>query len=1136
MLLLGLLGYSWQLDAQQVEDVVTGLDNPFGIELDGGELYISSQNVAGSNPNAGQITKIDPAAANPSPSIVAQLDFSASLEVYNGFLYVTDINSIRRIDLSATMPSPEVVVANLNFPNGLLVIGEELYFCQTATSTVDKINLNQMTPTVTPVVTQGLSGPVSLEHRDGILYIAESDNAEVSTVDLNSGNLTPTPLVTGLDGVLDIVLDGDFMYVVLLNSVARFNPSEASPTAETVIGNLDAPHGAAFVDGVLHLTEYALGKVIRVTQVTPAWSAPAPVCPNVESITLGGASPTGGVYSGAGVTDNGDGETFTFNATAVMPGNNTLTYTVDGQSVSVEIEVSAGLMVDASMASNYNGANVSCNGAADGQAVVSATGGAFPYTFAWSDGQTTTFASGLAAGTYSVTVTDANGCEGTAAVTLTEPDPISVTFTTMNDTGAMDGSITASATGGTSPYTYMWSNGLTGNSLSGLAGGDYTVTVTDANGCTGMAEGVVEVVNSCMAEAGSITGSNQTLCQGETITVTVMGNQTDPAYTQVFLLVDDFTGEVYDIQSGPDLVFNTVADINVVSYNYLTDGGSDTNPSNALSIDCMNNCCDVQTSPWFVTVQASVTGSFTAPADLCVDAGIQAGLGGGAPAGGAYSGPGVTDDGNGSTYSFDPAVAGVGVQTITYTPAGSCVSAASDQLEVFAAPIVTFSAPGPFNTDAGVQPLTGGMPAGGTYSGMGVIDNGDGTFSFDPSIGAGNYTVAYTFTDGNGCTGLDAAEIVVEEAMLVTGDMCTDAIDINPQFGQAPGEVQSSGPYDNTDATTDASDPDFGWECFGEPDGGGGAPSLERTLWYTFTGDGNNYFIEALACGDDPIDFGDTQYVIYSGDCDNLEAVLCSEDGPNAQNGGPFPAGDTLQTEAGVNYYIMVDGFGPDFPADGEFCLEVTNLTEPVVPVTVTFQVDATLLVDNGELAADGMFLAGSFSDFNNIAMEDMDGDNVWTAEVEMDAGTSQEYKFKNGADGWENIDTSLGDDCTTGEFGNRALGVGDMDMTLDPVCFAYCVSCVVVDVDETALESGISVFPNPVRDILNVQVDLPAAAESLNIRLLNTLGQEVLSSNYGQLQSDNIELDMSQLPAGTYLLQVRDGRAQFTRSVVVQR
>ena len=76
---------------------------------------------------------------------------------------------------------------------------------------------------------------------------------------------------------------------------------------------------------------------------------------------------------------------------------------------------------------------------------------------------------------------------------------------------------------------------------------------------------------------------------------------------------------------------------------------------------------------------------FTAPADLCLDAGNQAGLGGGVPSGGVYSGPGVTDGGNGTTYSFDPATAGVGTHTITYT---TSFGAASDDIEVFALPIV----------------------------------------------------------------------------------------------------------------------------------------------------------------------------------------------------------------------------------------------------------------------------------------------------------------------------------------------------------------------------------------------------------------------------------------------------------------
>ncbi|WP_282784573.1 T9SS type A sorting domain-containing protein, partial [Phaeodactylibacter xiamenensis] len=101
---------------------------------------------------------------------------------------------------------------------------------------------------------------------------------------------------------------------------------------------------------------------------------------------------------------------------------------------------------------------------------------------------------------------------------------------------------------------------------------------------------------------------------------------------------------------------------------------------------------------------------------------------------------------------------------------------------------------------------------------------------------------------------------------------------------------------------------------------------------------------------------------------------------------------------------------------------------------------------------------------------------------------------------------------------------------------FNYCVTCdLIVGVDENALQAGVKVFPNPARDILNVQLDLPSATESLQIRLLNMLGQEVLSGHYGQLQSDNIELDVSGLPTGAYLIQVRDGKSQFTEPIVIQ-
>ena len=127
------------------------------------------------------------------------------------------------------------------------------------------------------------------------------------------------------------------------------------------------------------------------------------------------------------------------------------------------------------------------------------------------------------------------------------------------------------------------------------------------------------------------------------------------------------------------------------------------------------------------------------------------------PAGGVYSGPGVTDNGNGTDYDFDPAAAGVGIHTITYTytDGNGCTAFDTDDVEVFALPVVTFTAPADLCIDAGVQATLGGAtPAGGIYSGPGVTDNGNGTdYDFDPaSAGVGSHTITYTFTDGNGCT------------------------------------------------------------------------------------------------------------------------------------------------------------------------------------------------------------------------------------------------------------------------------------------------------------------------------------------------------------------------------------------------
>ena len=150
----------------------------------------------------------------------------------------------------------------------------------------------------------------------------------------------------------------------------------------------------------------------------------------------------------------------------------TVTDPPNGQELSAILDISA----------------ISCHGLSDGKITARPAGGYPGYTYLWAGGETTATISGLGLGNYSVSVTDANGCQTNLSGTITQPAaPLSVTLNTssnVNCFGNLTGSISVSASGGTTAYSYLWSNGATTAQISGLAAGTYTLTVTDANGCT----------------------------------------------------------------------------------------------------------------------------------------------------------------------------------------------------------------------------------------------------------------------------------------------------------------------------------------------------------------------------------------------------------------------------------------------------------------------------------------------------------------------------------------------------------------------------------------------------------------------------------------------------------------------------
>ena len=171
--------------------------------------------------------------------------------------------------------------------------------------------------------------------------------------------------------------------------------------------------------------------------------------------------------------------------------------------------------------------HVSCFGESTGSLLVNPAGGTPPITLLWSSGSQTALADLLPAGSYSVTVSDAAGDVAIGSWNITQPSALAVSVSATHESiaGASDGTASSTVSGGTPPYTFAWSNGETTASISGLGPGSYTVTVTDASGCSANGSGSVGAGASLLVVSGNTTHN---LCFGGNqgaIDLTVSGGQ-----------------------------------------------------------------------------------------------------------------------------------------------------------------------------------------------------------------------------------------------------------------------------------------------------------------------------------------------------------------------------------------------------------------------------------------------------------------------------------------------------------------------------------------------------------------------------------------------------------------------------------
>ena len=178
--------------------------------------------------------------------------------------------------------------------------------------------------------------------------------------------------------------------------------------------------------------------------------------------------------------------------------------------------------------------DVLCNGSNTGSVNLEVIGGTLTYTYLWTASSGGVIPSGqsgnqdltgLVAGTYSVTVNDGTNPSVSQSVTIIQPiSPLSAsnTFTNVTCNGSPNGSINVTVTGGTAPYTYLWSNGVTTEDLSGLSLGTYTVTVTDKNGCTTTTSATITQPTALLL-TGTVINSNCNPGNNGAINISVSG-------------------------------------------------------------------------------------------------------------------------------------------------------------------------------------------------------------------------------------------------------------------------------------------------------------------------------------------------------------------------------------------------------------------------------------------------------------------------------------------------------------------------------------------------------------------------------------------------------------------------------------
>lgn len=749
--------------------------------------------------------------------------------------------------------------------------------------------------------------------------------------------------------------------------------------------------------------------------------------------------------------------------------------------------------------------NATCNGSANGAINLTVTSGTPPYSFLWSNNATSEDLTNIAAGTYAVTVTDANSSTILNNIIVTQPSPIVPNATVSQPAcSGNKGSATAAPTGGNSGYTYAWSGGNGNNAtISNLSMGSYTVTVTDANNCAMTQTVTINAAPAAITSSASVTNVS---CNGSTngaINLSVSNAIGTPTYA-------------------------------------WSNATTNKNPSGlsagsySVTITDANGCTHSNT--FTVTQPAGITASLTVTQPTCSYATGSAAVN---ASGGAGNFSYAWSNSLGSGVAVNNLNSGT--YTVTITDGNNCSTTKSTTISTPAAIAITGSATNVLcfgNANGAINISTTNAVGTPTYAWSNSSTNED------PSgLAAGSYTV--TLTDANGCTASNTFTVgsptAVTASVTATHPICSYELGTLTASGSG-GTGSSTYLWSNNSATpsitglssgtysvtvTDAngcfatntgnvnpappaivlSETITNVSCLGDANGAISISSANATAPFTpIWSNGMAVLSPAnLTAGTYTLTFTDANGCLANGTYTITEPPLLTYAAAIAQHACNGNDGAiTVNPAGGTTPYIITP-------------TNLTGLTAGSYSVSVT--------------DANGCPTASQNLDLETAPVAAFDttrAERTVTFTNQSQFGASYLWDFGDGSTSTDFSPTHTY--TTSGDFTvtlSTTNACGTATATVNIVAF-------LVGTKELVEDQGIRLFPNPTTDILSIDFDIKG---EWTWQLYDLAGRLLMQNSQRIINPSNEQLSLAHLASGTYFMvfQSSDTGVKVTKKVIKQ-